>query len=259
MGSVLGLNRIMRFDIVTLFPEMPLLIEKFGITARAAKLGLWQLKCWNPRDFVFDAHKTVDDRPFGGGPGMVLLAEPLADAVDAIRKDGNYGKVIAFAPSGKTLNDDKVRSLSEDNQDLILICGRYEGIDQRFLDTYVDETLSIGDYVLSGGELPAMVLMDAVIRQLPGAIKDLSASDESFSTGLLDAPHYTRPEVWRDMPVPDVLLSGHHKNIRAWTRKQVLQVTAQTRPDLVKIARSKNLLTREDERVLRDIKESTES
>ena len=125
----------MRFDIVTLFPEMPLLIEKFGITARAAKLGLWQLKCWNPRDFVFDAHKTVDDRPFGGGPGMVLLAEPLADAVDAIRKDGNYGKVIAFAPSGKTLNDDKVRSLAEDNQDLILICGRYEGIDQRFLDT----------------------------------------------------------------------------------------------------------------------------
>ena len=237
----------MRFDIVTLFPEMPLLIEKFGITARAAKLGLWQLKCWNPRDFVFDAHKTVDDRPFGGGPGMVLLAEPLADAVDAIRKDG------------KTLNDDKVRSLAEDNQDLILICGRYEGIDQRFLDTYVDETLSIGDYVLSGGELPAMVLMDAVIRQLPGAIKDLSASDESFSTGLLDAPHYTRPEVWRDMPVPEVLLSGHHKNIRAWTRKQALQITAQTRPDLVKISRSKNLLTREDERVLRDIKESTES
>lgn len=250
---------MMRFDIVTLFPEMPLLIEKFGITARAFKLGLWQLKCWNPRDFVFDAHKTVDDRPFGGGPGMVLLAEPLADAVDAIRRDGNHGKVIAFAPSGTTLNDEKVRSLAEDSQDLILICGRYEGIDQRFLDTYVDETLSIGDYVLSGGELPAMVLMDAVIRQLPGAIKDLSASDESFSTGLLDAPHYTRPEVWRDMPVPDVLLSGHHKNIQAWTRKQALQITAQTRPDLVKIARSKNLLTREDERVLRDIKESTES
>lgn len=144
----------MRFDIVTLFPEMPLLIEKFGITARAAKLGLWQLKCWNPRDFVFDAHKTVDDRPFGGGPGMVLLAEPLADAVDAIRKDGNHGKVIAFAPSGKTLNDEKVRSLAEDNQDFILICGRYEGIDQRFLDTYVDETLSIGDYVLSGSVHP---------------------------------------------------------------------------------------------------------
>lgn len=146
---------MMRFDIVTLFPEMPLLIEKFGITARASKLGLWQLKCWNPRDFVFDAHKTVDDRPFGGGPGMVLLAEPLADAVDAIRRDGNHGKVIAFAPSGTTLNDEKVRSLAEDSQDLILICGRYEGIDQRFLDTYVDETLSIGDYVLSGGELPA--------------------------------------------------------------------------------------------------------
>ena len=132
---------MMRFDIVTLFPEMPLLIEKFGITARASKLGLWQLKCWNPRDFVFDAHKTVDDRPFGGGPGMVLLAEPLADAVDAIRRDGNHGKVIAFAPSGTTLNDEKVRSLAEDSQDLILICGRYEGIDQRFLDTYVDGRL----------------------------------------------------------------------------------------------------------------------
>ena len=237
----------MRFDIVTLFPEMPLLIEKYGITARAAKLGLWQLKCWNLRDFVFDAHKTVDDRPFGGGPGMVLMAEPLADAVDAIRKDGNHGKVIAFAPSGKTLNDEKVRSLALAAQDLILICGRYEGIDQRFLDTFVDETLSIGDYVLSGGELPAMVLMDAVIRQLPGAIKDLSASDESFSTGLLD------------VPVPEVLLSGHHKNIQSWTRKQALQITAQTRPDLVKIARSKNLLTREDEQVLRGIKESTES
>lgn len=249
----------MRFDVITLFPEMPVLIEQYGITARAAKLGLWQLKCWNPRDFVFDAHRTVDDRPFGGGPGMVLMAQPLADTVDAIRKDGNQGKVVAFAPSGKKLNDEAVRSYASADQDLILICGRYEGIDQRFLDTYVDEMISIGDYVLSGGELPAMVLMDAVIRQLPGAIKDLSASDESFSTGLLDAPHYTRPEVWRDMAVPEVLMTGHHKNIQSWNRKKALQITAQTRPDLVKIARSKNLLTREDERFLRCMTEGAES
>ena len=221
-----------------------------------------------PKDFLWGGATAANQCEGGwneGGKGLAAsdvqtagsLTEPRY--VTYLDKDGNPGKVIAFAPSGKTLNDEKVRSLAEDNQDFILICGRYEGIDQRFLDTYVDETLSIGDYVLSGGELPAMVLMDAVIRQLPGAIKDLSASDESFSTGLLDAPHYTRPEVWRDMPVPDVLLSGHHKNIQAWTRKQALQITAQTRPDLVKIARSKNLLTREDERVLRDIKESTES
>lgn len=216
----------MRFDIVTLFPEMPLLIEKFGITARAAKLGLWQLKCWNPRDFVFDAHKTVDDRPFGAGRAWFCWQNRWLTQWMLSARTATTAKLLRLRLPAKRSNDDKVRSLAEDNQDLILICGRYEGIDQRFLDTYVDETLSIGDYVLSGGELPAMVLMDAVIRQLPGAIKDLSASDESFSTGLLDAPHYTRPEVWRDMPVPEVLLTGHHKNIRAWTRKQALQITA---------------------------------
>lgn len=249
----------MRFDVVTLFPEMPVLLEQYGITARAAKRQLWQLKCWNPRDFVFDVHRTVDDRPFGGGPGMVMMADPLAKTVDAIRADGNQGKVIAFAPSGTRLNDETVRAIAASAEDRILVCGRYEGIDQRFLDAYVDEIYSIGDYVLSGGELPAMVLMDAVIRQLPGAIKDLSASDESFSTGLLDAPHYTRPEVWRGEAVPEVLLSGHHKNIQDWTRKKALQITAQTRPDLVKIARSKNLLSKQDEIILRELNESSES
>ncbi|WP_290149149.1 tRNA (guanosine(37)-N1)-methyltransferase TrmD [uncultured Parasutterella sp.] len=243
----------MRIDVVTLFPQMPALIAECGITSRAAKLGLWQLKIWNPRRFTHDAHRTVDDRPFGGGPGMVMMSEPLAQTIDAIRADGNRGRVFAFAPSGRTLCDERVLELAESDEDMILVCGRYEGIDQRFLDTYVDEIISIGDYVLSGGELAAMVLMDAVVRRLPGAIKELSASDESFSTGLLDAPHYTRPEEWRGMKVPEVLVNGHHKHIQDWTRKMALQTTATNRPDLVKIARSKNLLSEEDEKVLRTL------
>lgn len=248
----------MRIDVITLFPEMPKMLAECGITSRALKMGLWQLKCWNPREFVHDVHRTVDDRPFGGGPGMVMKAQPLADAVDAVRADGNRGKVIAFAPSGRRLDDAEVVDIASADMDFILVCGRYEGIDQRFLDTYVDETLSIGDYVLSGGELAAMVLMDAVVRRLPGAIKELSASDESFATGLLDAPHYTRPEEWRGMKVPEVLLGGHHKNIQTWTRQKALQITAQTRPDLVTIARSKNLLDKSDEKFLRAIEEGTD-
>lgn len=247
----------MRFDVVTLFPEMPELLARCGITSRAAELGLWSLKCWNPRDFVHDAHRTVDDRPFGGGPGMVMMAEPLALAIEAIRSDGNAGRVIYFAPTGPVLTDERVQSLALKNKDLILVCGRYEGVDQRFLDAYVDETLSIGDYVLSGGELAAMVLIDATVRRIPGAIKELSASDESFATGLLDAPHYTRPEVWRAQPVPEVLMSGHHKNIADWSRQKALQITATIRPDLVKIARSKNRLTQSDEKFLRTLEQAS--
>lgn len=181
---------------------------------------------------------------------MIMKAEPLALAVEAVRADGNHGKVISFSPTGKKLDDDDVKAFAESNQPLVFVCGRYEGIDQRFLDSFVDETYSIGDYVLSGGELPAMVMLDAIVRRLPGAIKDLSASDESFSTGLLDAPHYTRPEVWRGKEIPDVLISGHHKNIDAWTRQQALQITATTRPEMIKIARSKKLLSKSDEKFL---------
>ncbi len=178
---------------------------------------------------------------------MVLMAEPLALAVDAIRKDGNKGKVVTFATDGQKLDDEAVKQLAQKDEPLILVCGRYEGIDQRFLDQYADVCFSIGDYVLSGGELAAMVLIDAVVRRLPGAIKELSAEDESFSTGLLDAPKFTRPENWRGYLPPEVLLSGHHKNIEDWNRQQSLTKTALQRPDLIIIARSKNLLTKEDE------------
>lgn len=236
----------MRFDVITLFAEMFSAITDNGITARAQKRWLWSLNTWNPREETTDNHRTIDDRPFGGGPGMVMMAEPLARTVDRIRASGNRGRVVSFAPNGEKLTDEKVRAWVESGEDLVLVCGRYEGIDQRFLDTYVDEVVSIGDFVLSGGELPAMTLIDAVVRQIPGAIKELSTLDESFSTGLLDAPHYTRPEVWRDMSVPDVLLSGHHANIQKWTREQSLALTQATRPDLMEKARQDGKLTASD-------------
>ncbi len=241
----------MRFDVVTLFPEIFEAVTEQGITSRARERGLWSCAFWNPREQTTDAHRTVDDRPFGGGPGMVMMAEPLAQTVDAIRAQGNHGRVISFAPSGKRLTDKRVRELVAANEDIILICGRYEGIDQRFLDTYVDEVISIGDFVLSGGELPACTLIDAIVRQIPGAIKQLSTDDESFATGLLDAPHYTRPEVWRELPVPDVLMSGHHANIEKWRRTESLRFTLQTRPDLVKIADSLGKLSKADYRELK--------
>lgn len=243
----------MRFDVLTLFPEIFTTVTDCGITARARRRGLWSLNTWNPRDVTGDPHRTVDDRPFGGGPGMVMMAEPLAQTVDLIRRSGNKGRVISFAPNGTRLTDKRVREFVASGEDLILICGRYEGIDERFLSNYVDEVVSLGDFVLSGGELPACALIDAVVRQLPGAIKDLSASDESFATGLLDAPHYTRPEVWRGQGVPEVLLSGHHKNITRWTREESLRLTLRTRPDLITIANSSGLLDREDLRFLRSL------
>mgnify|MGYP001190152556 FL=1 len=242
----------MRFDVITLFPEILSSVTEHGITARARKQGLWECIAWNPRMVTEDLHRTVDDRPFGGGPGMVLMAEPLARTLEAIRASGNHGRVISFAPNGERMSDKKVRAWAESQEDLVLLCGRYEGIDERFLSTYVDEIVSLGDFVLSGGELPACALMDAVVRQLPGAIKSLSASDESFATGLLDAPHYTRPEVWRGQAVPEVLLSGHHEKIAQWTREESLRFTLQNRPDLIKIAHSSGLLTKADYRWLKD-------
>ena len=236
----------MRFDVITLFEPMFAAITENGITSRAMRRGLWSLQTWNPREETEDNHRTVDDRPFGGGPGMVMLAEPLARTLKRIRRSGNMGRVISFAPNGKKLDDETVRRWVADQNDLVLICGRYEGIDQRFLDHYVDETVSIGDFVLSGGELAAMVLIDAVVRQLPGAIKELSTLDESFSTGLLDAPHYTRPEIWEGEAVPEVLLTGHHANIAKWTREQALEITLRTRPDLIEKARIEGKLSKSD-------------
>ena len=236
----------MRFDVITLFEPMFDAVTQNGITSRAMQRGLWSLNTWNPREETEDNHRTIDDRPFGGGPGMVMMAEPLARTLKRIRRSGNRGRVISFAPNGTRLTDETVRRWVADNEDMVLICGRYEGIDQRFLDHYVDETVSVGDFVLSGGELAAMILIDAVVRQLPGAIKELSTLDESFSTGLLDAPHYTRPEVWEGETVPEVLLTGHHANIAKWTREKALEITLRSRPDLIEKAMSCGKLTKAD-------------
>ena len=231
-----------RFDVITLFPEIFTAVKDFGITSRAMKRGLWNVHFWNPRDVTTDVHRTVDDRPFGGGPGMVMMAEPLYQTLQCIRASGNNGRVIAFAPSAAHLTDARVREFSScDDLQLVLICGRYEGIDERFLTTCVDELISLGDFVLSGAELAACALIDAIVRQLPGAIKDLSASDESFSTGLLDAPHYTRPEEWHGMRVPDVLLTRNH------TKKEAKK---KNRPELIETARQQGLLTKRDEKTL---------
>ena len=242
---------MMRFDVITLFPEMFCAIIEHGITHRAHAERLWSLRTWNPRDFVSDAHRTIDDRPFGGGPGMVMMAQPLADAVFAIKRDVVATRVIALAPNGVPLTDARVRQLAAAREALTLVCGRYEGIDQRFIDACVDEVVSIGDFVLSGGEIAAMALIDAVVRQLPGALKDVSAADESFADGLLDAAHYTRPENWRGMHVPQVLLSGHHARIAEWRRGQALRRTARQRPELIERIRAVGRLSAADEEVLR--------
>lgn len=243
----------MRFDVVTLFPAMFAAITEHGITRRAHELGLWTLTTWNPRDFTTDAHRTVDDRPYGGGPGMVMMAEPLAQAVAAIRAEGAGARVIALAPAGRALTDARVRRWAEGGGSMAIVCGRYEGIDQRFLDDCVDEVVSVGDFVMSGGELAAMALIDAVVRQLPGALKEASADEESFATGLLDAAHYTRPEQWRGRDVPAVLLSGHHSDIEAWRRREALAATLKQRPELIRSARAEGRLTARDERDLREL------
>ena len=225
---------MIRFDCVTLFPEAFAAVADFGITRRAREDGLWSLALWNPRDFTTDNYRTVDDRPYGGGPGMVMLAEPLSKAI-AVAKAARQGeaKVIHLSPQGAVMDHGKVMQLCAE-QRLILLCGRYEGVDERLLRSAVDEELSIGDYVLSGGELAAMVLMDAVVRQLPGALGDgMSAEQESFVNGLLDCPQYTRPEVYEGQAVPPVLMSGHHAQIERWRLKQSLGRTWIRRPELL--------------------------
>ena len=225
---------MIRFDCVTLFPEAFAAVADYGITRRAREDGLWSLGLWNPRDFTTDNYRTVDDRPYGGGPGMVMLAEPLAKAVAAAKAAGQgEAKVIHLSPQGAVMDHGKVMELCA-AQRLILLCGRYEGVDERLLRGAVDEELSIGDYVLSGGELAAMVLIDAVVRQLPGALgHGMSAQQESFVNGLLEAPQYTRPEVYEGQAVPPVLMSGHHAQIERWRLKQSLGRTWMRRPELL--------------------------
>ncbi|NJD34040.1 MAG: tRNA (guanosine(37)-N1)-methyltransferase TrmD [Betaproteobacteria bacterium] len=205
-----------------------------GITRRALERGLWRIECWNPRQWTQDVHRTVDDRPYGGGPGMVMMASPLEQAILAAKVGaGGTAKVIYLSPQGARIDQHRVAELAASNG-AILLCGRYEGIDERLVERCVDEELSLGDFVLSGGELAAMALMDACIRQLPGALNDgASAVEDSFAAGLLDCPHYTRPEVYEGCEVPDVLLSGNHERIRRWRLKQALGRTWQRRPDLL--------------------------
>jgi tRNA (guanine37-N1)-methyltransferase len=253
----------MRFDVVTLFPEMFGAITGSGITRRALEDGRWSLQTWNPRDFTSDNYRTVDDRPYGGGPGMVMLAEPLEAAIAAavdrqVDAGGARPTVILMSPQGRPLTHRRVMELQEarDERGAVVVCGRYEAIDERLVARVVDEEISVGDFVLSGGEIAAMALIDAVVRQLPGVLGAVdSASQDSFADvdggGLLDCPHYTRPETWRDVAVPDVLLSGHHARIVAWRRAKAVEATWQKRPDLIVAAREAGRLSQADEVVLR--------
>jgi len=248
----------MQFDVVTLFPEMFAALTQSGVTRRAHEQGKWRLSTWNPRDFTTDNHRTVDDRPYGGGPGMVMLARPLELTIAAARQrqvDAGLPapRVVFMSPQGKQLTHDKVMQLKAE-PGLVVLCGRYEAVDQRLLDRVVDEEISLGDFVLSGGELPAMALMDAVVRQLPGVLNtDASAVEDSFVNGLLDSPHYTRPEVYEGVAVPPVLLGGNHAEIVKWRRQRMLEATRRKRPDLLVKAREAGLLTRQDEKFLADL------
>jgi tRNA (guanine37-N1)-methyltransferase len=245
----------MRFDVVTLFPELFAPFLTAGVTRRAFESGQVDVKLSNPRDAATGNYRRVDDRSFGGGPGMVLMAEPLAQTVAAIRAERpDAAPVVLFSPIGKPLDHATVQRWAC-SAGAILVCGRYEGVDQRFIDEFVTEQISLGDFVLSGGEIAAMALLDAVARLQPGVLgDDASHAQDSFNPaldGLLDCPHYTRPEEWRGKTVPPELMSGHHGQIERWRRDQRLQLTAQHRPDLIAHARDKSLLSREDEAVLR--------
>ena len=229
----------MRIDVITLFPEAMAELTGLGVTGRAIKDGQVELKAWNPRDFAEDRHRTVDDRPYGGGPGMVMKVEPLGSTIRAAREEhveatrGENALVSLMSPQGRKLDQAGISELAG-RQGLILVCGRYEGIDERLVELEIDEEWSIGDYVLSGGELAAAVIIDAVTRLLPGVLgHEQSAVEDSFVDGLLDHPHYSRPEMAGDKVVPEVLLSGDHEAIRRWRRKQALGRTWQRRPDLL--------------------------
>lgn len=236
----------MQFDVLTLFPEMFEILNE-SIIGKAKQKGLININLINIRDFSKDKHKKVDDTPYGGGAGMVLMPDVVYDAYKSVKDD--KAKVIYMSPQGKKLSQDKVEELSK-QEHLILLCGHYEGIDQRVIDTIVDEEISIGDYVLTGGELPAMVLIDSVSRYIEGVLKEDSTKEESFSNGFLEYPQYTRPEVFESQRVPEVLLSGHHQNIDKWRREQSLKMTLNKRPDLL----DKINLSDEDRKTLVNLK-----
>lgn len=241
----------MRIALVTLFPEMFEAITEYGITGRAVKQGLVELRTFNPRSHTSDRHQTVDDRPYGGGPGMLMMVQPLVDAINEARKwaqEFGPSQVVYLSPQGKVLDQQAAAGFANDpsRTNLILLAGRYEGIDERLIEAQVDAEWSIGDYVLSGGELAAMVMIDAITRLLPGALgHQRSAVEDSFTEGLLDCPHYTRPEVYEDKTVPAVLLSGNHEKIRQWRLKQAVGRTWQRRPDLLS-----NLTLNEEQQML---------
>ena len=230
---------MLQFDVITLFPQMFDAVTASGVTGRAREKGFYQLVAWNPRDFAHNAYRTVDDRPYGGGPGMVMMPEPIGRAVAAAKQRQksagvNEPRVIHLTPQGRLLNHSLVMELAAE-QGVVLLAGRYEGVDERVIAREVDTEISIGDYVLSGGELAAMVVIDSIVRQLPGVLGDAdSASQDSFVNGLLDCPHYTRPEEYVGEPVPAVLLSGNHAEISRWRLKQALGRTWQRRPDLLR-------------------------
>jgi tRNA (guanine37-N1)-methyltransferase len=251
----------LRIDVVTLFPDLVTDASAYGVTGRARERGLWQLGVWNPRDFATDAYRTIDDRPYGGGPGMVMMAGPLAQAIAAARqaqRDAGalVGKTLYLSPAGAPLTHERVMAFaSATDVALTLIAGRYEGIDQRLIDREVDCELSIGDFVASGGELPALLLIDAIVRQLPGALNDAgSAQQDSFADGLLDCPHYTRPERYEGDAVPAVLLSGDHAAIRRWRRKQSLGRTWQRRPELL----ARRTLSKEEQALLSEYQQEAD-
>jgi tRNA (guanine37-N1)-methyltransferase len=246
----------MRFDIITLFPELFAPFLMTGITRRAYEGGLVDVHFWNPRDHAPGNYRRVDDRSFGGGPGMVMLAEPLFQCLSAIRAQRQEAKpapLVLFSPTGQTLNHTAAARWST-SAGAVLLCGRYEGVDQRFVDQYVDQEISLGDFVLSGGEIAAMALLDAVARLQPGVLNDEGSHQlDSFNPaldGLLDSPHYTRPDVWQGQAVPTELLSGHHAHIARWRREQSLRLTAMHRPDLLLQARHAGQLSKHDEAFL---------
>jgi len=246
------------FDVITLMPEMYLALTDYGVVGRAFKEKNVDLHLWNPRNFSHNQHKTVDDRPCGGGPGMLMMADPIVKSVKAAKKRQDElgfsnSKVIHMTPRGKTLNHKLVESLVEESN-LIFIASRYEGIDER-VNTFIDEEISVGDFVTSGGELPTMMLIDCMVRQIPGVLNDSeSAIQDSFVNGLLDHPHFTRPEIYNSIKVPDILISGDHEKIRIWRLKESLKITWMKRPDLL----AARLLTKEETRLLNEIKNEQE-
>jgi tRNA (guanine37-N1)-methyltransferase len=244
----------MKIALITLFPEMFQALTDYGITGRAMANRLLEVEFFNPRDFTEDRHQTVDDRPYGGGPGMVMRCEPLQKAISAAREWAvETAEVIYLSPQGVRLTHPLIAGAAQDSRPLILLCGRYEGVDERLIEQEVDQEWSIGDYVLSGGELPAMVVMDALIRQLPGSLgHEDSAEEDSFVSGLLDYPHYTRPERYGERQVPEVLLSGNHGKIKEWRREQSLQRTLQRRPELLDEEQLKELLKHSGSRLDRN-------